>query len=163
MILDLILLICLLLFAIWTVMTVRLLRSVIGLALTSAILSIIMFRLNSPLAAVFELSVCSGLMSVIFVSTVSFTRRVSKERLPARRKERFVKFWYLPFIILIFGAVLLQYEPIIVKIPQITQEQDVRNILWNSRHLDLLGQIIILICGVFGVVLLFKEIKKDDN
>ena len=75
-------------------MTVRLIRSIVGLALTSAILSVVMYRLHSPLAAVFELSVCSGLISVIFVTTVSFTQRMSKEDLLIRRKERFLKYWY---------------------------------------------------------------------
>jgi len=161
MVLNLILLFSLGLAALWTVMTVRLIRSVVGLALTSAILSVIMYRLNSPLAAVFELSVCSGLISVIFITTVSFTQRISKERLRIRRKERFMKFWYLPFILIATGLLLNQY----LKIPQFTlpaqvQEQDVRKVLWNLRHLDLLGQIIMLLAGALGVAVLFKEHKK---
>jgi len=31
-------------------------------------------------------------------------------------------------------------------------ENDVRIILWNLRHLDMLGQIVILLAGAFGVV-----------
>ncbi|MDD5730401.1 MAG: hypothetical protein PHN57_04670, partial [Candidatus Omnitrophica bacterium] len=55
------LLIAMVLAALWAVMATRLLRAAIALALTSVILTVIMFRLNSPLAAVFELSVCAGL------------------------------------------------------------------------------------------------------
>jgi ethanolamine transporter EutH len=29
--------------------------------------------------------------------------------------------------------------------------------MWNIRHIDIMGQIIILLTGVFGVVILFKE------
>ena len=144
-------------------MTVRLIRSIVGLALTSAILSVIIYRLNSPLAAVFELSVCSGLISVIFITTVSFTQRISKERLLIRRKERFLKFWYLPIILIAAGLLLSQY----LLVPQFTlpvlepaKELDVRNLLWNLRHLDLLGQVVILLAGALGVVVLFKESKK---
>ena len=142
-------------------MTVRLVHSVVGLALTSAILAAILFRLNSPLAAVFELSVCSGLISVIFITTVSYTQRISKERFLIRRRERLLRFLYLPIIIIIIGLLLMRY----LKIPQFSlppsaQVIDTRLVLWNMRHLDLLGQVIILIAGVFGVVIFFKEPDK---
>ena len=161
MTLDLILLSALLFSVMWTVMTVRLLRSVVGLGLTSAILAVIIYRLSSPLAAVFELSVCSGLISVIFITTVSFTQRISKETFLIRRRERLLRFLYLPFIIIAAGLLLVKY----LKIPQFVtplpaQITDVRLVLWEMRHLDLLGQVIILIAGVFGVVIFFKETNK---
>ncbi|MDD4954202.1 MAG: hypothetical protein PHG40_04775 [Candidatus Omnitrophica bacterium] len=159
--LNIFLLLSLVLAVLWTVMTIRLIRSIIGLALTSVILSIIMFRLDSPLAAVFELSVCAGLIPVIFITTVSFTQRISKERLRVRRKERLAKFFYLPFIIVAAGLALSQY----LKIPQfslppVAAGTDTRRLLWEVRHLDLMGQILILLAGAFGVVILFKEPKK---
>jgi NADH-quinone oxidoreductase subunit J len=161
MILDVTLLIMLLIAALWTVMTIRLIRSVVGLALTSAILSAIMFRLASPLAAVFELSVCSGLISVIFITTVSFTQRISKERLSVRRKERLTKFFYLPFIVIATGILMLLYFKMPhIDLPAQSQGPDVKGLLWNMRHLDLLGQVIILLTGVFGVVILFKEPRE---
>lgn len=161
---DLILLICLVLAAVWTVMTIRLIHSIVGLALTSVIVSILMFRLSSPLAAVFELSVCAGLISVIFIITVSFTQRVSKEQLPGIRKERLIRFWYLPLIVAIAGLLLM----FLLKLPQVSVPQplqpseqlSVRDVIWKVRHLDLLGQIFILLTGAFGVAVLFKESKK---
>jgi NADH-quinone oxidoreductase subunit J len=161
MTLNFILLSCLLLAAIWTVMTIRLIRSIVGLAITSMILSVIMYRLNSPLAAVFELSVCAGLISVIFIITVSFTERTSKEQLPARRKERFARFWLLPFILVAVALLLYHYLNIPkIELPLLLDGQNVRNLIWNTRHLDLLGQVIVLLTGAFGVAVLFKESKK---
>jgi NADH-quinone oxidoreductase subunit J len=161
MVLDLFLLIGLVLVALWTVMTIRLIRAIVGLALVSALLAVLMYRLASPLAAVFELSVCSGLISVIFITTVSFTQRISKERLRARRKERFIKFWYLPFIVIATGLLMRKYLKIPrFQVPVPAKVLDVRNVLWNLRHLDLLGQVIILLIGVFGVIVLFKETKE---
>ncbi len=155
---DLVLLSTLVLAAIWTVMTIRLIRSIVGLALVSGILSIIMYRLHSPLAAVFELSVCAGLIPVIFITTVSFTQRLSKDKLPDRRKERLARFGLLPFVMLFAGILLccyLQAPPL--QLPAAGAGADVRGLLWNLRRIDLLGQAVILLAGVFGVVILFKE------
>lgn len=161
MILDIVLLAAVILSALWTVMTVRLIRSVVGLALTSAILSIILYRLDSPFAAVFELSVCSGLISVIFITTVSFTARVSKEKLASRQKERMVKFWYLPVVLAAAALFLIRHlkAPSIAAFP--VPSADVRSLLWNVRHLDILGQVVVLLAGVFGVVVFFKETKNE--
>ena len=37
----------------------------------------------------------------------------------------------------------------------------VRVVLWAARHLDIVGQIIILLGGAFGVVVLLKEFKHE--
>jgi hypothetical protein len=39
-------------------------------------------------------------------------------------------------------------------------QADVRNVLWNLRQLDVLGQVIMLLAGIFGVVILFREAGK---
>ncbi|MBE3143822.1 MAG: hypothetical protein IMZ61_07860 [Planctomycetes bacterium] len=158
MTINIILGVALVLAAAWTVMTARLLRSVIGLALTSVILTIIMFKLNSPLAAVFELSVCAGLISAIFISCISLTQRLTDEELAAKQKERLSKFWLLPVILVLAGTALFQFHiPLDFHLQVAPTENDVRNILWNLRHLDLIGQIVILLAGAFGVVALFKD------
>jgi NADH-quinone oxidoreductase subunit J len=159
MAINIILGVSLVLAAAWTVMTARLLRSVIGLALTSMILTIIMFKLNSPLAAVFELSVCAGLISAIFISCISLTQRLTDEQMATKQKERFSKFWLLPVILVLAGVALYQIPiPLDFHLQQAApNESDVRNIIWNLRHLDLIGQIVILLAGAFGVVVLFKD------
>jgi NADH-quinone oxidoreductase subunit J len=158
MTINIILGVSLVLAAAWTVMTARLLRSVIGLALTSVILTIIMFRLNSPLAAVFELSVCAGLISAIFISCISLTQRLTDEQAATKQKERFSKFWLLPVILVMAGVALYQVHiPLDFHLQPAPNESDVRNIIWNLRHLDLVGQIVILLAGAFGVVALFKD------
>jgi ethanolamine transporter EutH len=37
------------------------------------------------------------------------------------------------------------------------QETSVQQVIWHTRQLDIAGQIIIILAGVFGVVILFKE------
>jgi NADH-quinone oxidoreductase subunit J len=162
MIINIILVTLLVVFAMWTVMTTRLPRSAMGLAITSAVLTIIMFKLNSPLAAVFELSVCAGLISAIFISILSLMRRLSPEERTVRQKEHFYKYWLLP-VLIVLTAIALS----IIHLPAFTlpvlpaAENDVRTVLWDLRRLDQLGQVVILLTGAFGVIVLFKEWKNE--
>lgn len=161
MLLDLILLFFLVLSGLWTVMTRSILRSAIGLALTSVILTIIMFKLSSPLAAVFELSVCAGLISVLFVSTISLTQPYTNQEVQQRMKEMFKRFRYLPLIVIVLGVglSLIKIKPL-TALPQPETLKDTRIVLWNFRHIDLLGQVLVLLVGVFGVLILLKERAK---
>jgi len=160
-VLDIFLLIVLVLSALATVLIRSLLRSGIALAFTSAVLSMIIFRLNSPMAAVFELSVCTGLISVLFISTISLTEPRTRDEKVQHTKDRLKKFWYLPLILIGLGIVLSQVnQKISFPLPAPEAVGDVRFVLWNLRGLDLLGQIIVLLVGVFGVVILFRERKK---
>jgi NADH-quinone oxidoreductase subunit J len=146
--------------ALWAVMSVRVMMSVIGLAAVSVIVSILMFRLNAPYAAMFELSVCAGLISVIFFVAVSFTKRMTPEDVRSRRRERLRKTVWLPFFLAGLALVMIAR----IKNPAVETALDpggdVRTLLWGSRQLDLLGQIVVLLAGAFGVVVLFKDIKK---
>ena len=164
MTLNIFILIFLTIAALWTVMTRSLLRSAIGLALVSLILTIIMFRLDSPLAAVFELSVCAGLIPVLFISTISLTHPLNKKEMAQHMKDRFRRFWYLPFIIVIAGIVLSLFKvKLNLNLPLPEAEKNVRDVLWNLKPLYLVGQIIVLLVGAFGVVILFKDSKKDEH
>lgn len=147
--------------ALWTVMTRSLLRSAIGLALTSAMLTVLMFRLHSPLAAVFELSVCSGLISVVFIATISLTQPMTQEKVLKHMMDRLERFWYLPILIVLVGIVLTFMDfKFDLTLPSPEIERDARVVLWNARPLDILGQIIMLLAGAFGIAILFKEAKK---
>ena len=159
--LDGFLLILLVVSALATVLIRSLLRAGIALGFTSAVLSMIMFRFHSPIAAVFELSVCTGLISVLFISTISLTEPRTREEKIQHAKERLRKFWFLPFLLVILGVVLSRVnQRVSFSLPAFETETSVQQVLWNTRSVDLLGQIIVLLVGVFGVVILFKEKKK---
>lgn len=161
---EMILLILMIIAALWTVMSRSLLKATIGLALTSAIVSILIFRLNSPLAAVFELSVCTGLITAVFASTISLTKPLTHKQIEKLSKDRIKRFAFLPLVTVLAGLGLLMLKiPHDIKLPAaLTVAADVRSVMWNMRPLDLLGQIIIMLAGALGVVILFVE-KKDDE
>lgn len=61
--------------AIVTVRLREILFSAIALAVLSVVIAVMFFKLNSPYAGAFELSVCAGLITALFVSVISLTRR----------------------------------------------------------------------------------------
>jgi NADH-quinone oxidoreductase subunit J len=121
-----------------------------------------MFRLHAPIAAVFELSICAGLVPAIFLSTIGMTQRLTPEALSERRKQRLRSYWALPLIVLLAGVGLSQMPiPMNPGVAVAPPAGDVRYVLWNVRHMDILGQIIILMGGALGVVILIKESRHD--
>ncbi|MBF0544685.1 MAG: NADH-quinone oxidoreductase subunit J [Candidatus Riflebacteria bacterium] len=163
MIIHITLLLLMFLSSLWTVLAKRLIESAIGLGLTSVILTTIMFQLDTQLAGVFELIVCSGLISVVFVTTIGLTNPVTYEESIKRGLDRFKRFVWLPIVLLLVEVFLFSFKiPFDFPIAQPDRETNVKNLLWNVRHLDLFGQLILLFIGVFGVISLFKEKSKSE-
>jgi NADH-quinone oxidoreductase subunit J len=153
--LDLALLVLLFAVALWTVLTRELMRSVLGLALTSLMLTLLLFGMEAPLAGVFELSVCAGLITVIFVSTISLTRRVTAAQTHEADPARWRRYIALPLILVIVGAFVGSYS-LVVHPPSAPPTATVADVLWFARRFDLIGQLLVILAGVFGVVVLFK-------
>lgn len=161
---DLLLLTILLACSLWAVLTRSLLISAIALAAVSIALTLLMFRLDAPIAAVFELSVCAGLITVVFVSTISLTKPVTRPELKQQTKNRIKRYWYLPVLVFLAAAFLGFYMvypelPLMVALPDL----DFRDVMWKLRQTDILGQIVIILAGVFGVVVLLKEKMDHDS
>ena len=141
-----------------------LLRAALGLALTSAVLSIIMFRLDNPVAAVFELSVCAGLISALFFCIITITEPLTPERVRQEAAAKFDRFRYLPAIAFLVWLFLKMINiKMDIAVSAAKEVADVRTILWGSRQLDIFGQIIILLVGIFGIVTLLKEARKHHG
>jgi len=161
-ILTLVLLILLIATALWSVMQDDLLRAAIALAGVSIIVTLLMFQMAAPMAAVFELSVCAGLITVVFVSAISLTRLMTRQENIEFSRERMTRFWYLPVLLIIVGVLLsFLVVPGVPSIPAVVA--DVRKVLWNERQLDMLGQILVILTGVFGIVVLFKDKPKVEK
>ena len=151
--------------ALFTVLTPTLIMSALGLAATSVALSLIIFELKQPLAAVFELSVCAGLITAVFVSAISLTRRYSPAEERCVAAGRLSRFIWLPLLFLAAGGVYVYLGseigiPVARPLGDHMESMGVREVLWQARRLDLLGQLFLVLTGVFGVVVLFKGWHK---
>ncbi|MFZ1946658.1 MAG: NADH-quinone oxidoreductase subunit J [bacterium] len=146
--------------AVATVLVSNLLYSAIGLAVTSVVLTLLMFQLNAPLAGVFELSVCAGLITAVFISAISLTRPGTSDEREPRAVARLV---VLPLLVAAVASVFfLAKFAYRLPVPPAAAEGDVREVLWNSRQFDLLGLVMMILAGVFGIVILFKERFRHD-
>ncbi|MDR1726997.1 MAG: hypothetical protein LBT74_03565 [Acidobacteriota bacterium] len=160
----LILLVLMVLSALWAVMATDLLRSTIALALTSVFLAIAIYMMGAPLAAVFELSVCAGLITVVFISAISMIKpegNTRKEDLARKRRKRLKKYIPLPILLAVAGVLLWLNR---VDLP-FTPDADVfpltlSEIMWDVRRVDIAGQAVMILVGVFGIVVLFKEFVR---
>jgi NADH-quinone oxidoreductase subunit J len=113
---------------------------------------------------VFELSVCAGLITVVFMSTISLTKPLTHKETLEYTKGRLKRFWLLPVFMAVAASALLYITiPLNFTLPAAPVEaQNFRTVLWGERQFDLLGQILIILAGVFGVVVLFKHKAKNE-
>jgi uncharacterized MnhB-related membrane protein len=134
----------------------RLLISAIWLALTSALVALLIFLLGAPHIAVIELSVGAGLVTVLFV----FAINISGEEVLTRKS---VLPKPLAWGSLILAAALTVF--LILKAVGIVQFPDVplapSAILWQERYLDFLLQIVLIFSGVLAVIGLLAPAKPD--
>lgn len=152
-----------LVFGVYAVMDRSILRSAIGLALASACLSVAFYAMGAHFASVFELSVCSGLVTVIFISGISLSHSPKVELQNEYKDKERNKF--LPLLLIIIGAALVVLALTLGLTPQTIQPVDsakFRDIFWNTRQADVFGQIAAILCGGVAVAVLFREeVRKD--
>jgi NADH-quinone oxidoreductase subunit J len=158
--LDVVLLMALAVTALWAVMATRLIYAALGLAFASIVLAIVMFRMGSPYAAVIELSVCAGLITAIFISVISLAKHETVSEIESRMKRRWKKYAPLPLVAAVLGIALTMLAKHPRSLPEPLAETDVRKVFWHMRQADLLGQILIVLVGAFGIVVLFKSWRK---
>ncbi|MDD2804091.1 MAG: NADH-quinone oxidoreductase subunit J [Elusimicrobiales bacterium] len=145
------------LFALWAVMSRKLLTSAIMLALVSVCVSLLFFEYGAPWAGVFELSVCAGLITVLFIGAVSLVRQ-AEEKAPESR----ARFYALPLAFAIFGIAGWFYLPpffneLAAWARPGTGGGTIGLALWDLRRPDLLGQVLMLAAGVFVIKSVFPR------
>jgi NADH:ubiquinone oxidoreductase subunit 6 (subunit J) len=160
MILQTALLIGLVIFSVLAIVLKDLLKSAISLAAASLLLGIVFFRMNAPYAGVFEISVVAGLITVLFILTIALTRTGDEVR-----ESRLVN-WAFPLAFVAFIVIdALVMKRLLGKVPALASGAEAGSFgeaLWRGRTLDLVGQIAVILAGVFAVLALFRKRDKHD-
>ena len=139
-----------------------LLKAAVALAAASVFLSVVLFQHGAWVAAVFELSVCAGLITVLFVSTVSLTKDSDQN------EESKITGYLLPAFLLFFIGVdffalkwidkFIQPAGAMLEADKITA--GFSKVFWGERTTDVLGQAALILAGVFAILALFKRTAK---
>ncbi len=160
MILQTALLIGLVIFSVLAIALKDLIRSAISLAVASLLLGIIFFRMNAPYAGVFEISVVAGLITVLFILTIALTKTGDEVR---ESKLVDVVFPIVFVAFLVIDALVM--KGLLGKVPALASGAETGSFgdaLWRGRTLDLVGQIAVILAGVFAVLALFRKRDKHD-
>ena len=149
--LDLLLVLVSILFALQAIRGRRLIRSALWLAGVSAMLSMLLYRLGAHEVAVIELSVGAGLVTVLMVFAIAVAGEDAMDQGPV------VPRWLaVTLVTAVLGAaawmVLPAREP-----AQALSEAPFAAVLWEQRGLDTLVQIGLIFAGTLGVLGLLSE------
>lgn len=145
----------------------RLLVSALWLALTSALVSWLMYRLGAAEVAVVELSVGAGLVTVLFVFAINIAgdEALVKRALVPRE---------LAWIAVVISGLLLAWMILpsmqLDRYASVLGQQGViaglfRSVLWQDREVDVLLQVVLIFAGVLAVLGLIgsSERNKEDQ
>jgi NADH-quinone oxidoreductase subunit J len=138
-----------------------LLYAAASLAAASVLLSIVLFQFGANIAAAFELSVCAGLITVLFVSAVSLTMD-SDQKTEAKLPAVFL----LPMLALFAGLAYFLVHWLAGALPTpATQVQALtfQEAFWGQRTTDILGQISLVLVGVFGLLAILRAKSTGRN
>ena len=137
--------------AIRVMSSARLLNAAIWLAFTSALVSVLVFILGAPQVAVIELSVGAGLVTVLFVFAFSIVGEATVDTATLIPR---------PLVILLVAGLAFVLGWFIYPVPM--PEPDPVGIsfgemLWGSRGLDVIAQVVLIFSGVMGLIGLLSE------
>ena len=145
--------------AILAIASKRLLISAIWLALTSALVALMIYLLGAPQVAVIELSVGAGLVTVLFVFAINIAGEEVidvKSILPKPLVWASILLAAALAIYLILRAVGFVQSPVAI-------EQEAASILWEDRYLDILLQVVLIFSGVLGVIGVLAHAKSEPR
>jgi NADH:ubiquinone oxidoreductase subunit 6 (subunit J) len=160
MVLQTLLLVGLVVFSVLAILLRDLLKSAIALAVASLLLGIVFFRMNAPYAGVFEISVVAGLITVLFILTIALTKAGDEVR-----ESKLVN-WVFPVVFVAFVVIdALVMKGLLGHVPALAAGAEAGtfgDVLWKGRTLDLVGQIAVILAGVFAVLALFRKREPHD-
>jgi NADH:ubiquinone oxidoreductase subunit 6 (subunit J) len=135
----------------------RLLVSALWLAGASALTAALMFRLGAPEVGVIELSVGAGLVTVLFV----FAINIAGEEPPVALRSLVPGPLAVVATLCAVGLGAAMALPTLRTESTTLQPDRFAKVLWESRGLDVLLQVVLIIGGVLAVIGLLTQGRAD--
>ena len=140
--------------AVLAIVSKRLLVSAIWLAVTSALVALMIYLLGAPQVAVIELSVGAGLVTVLFVFAINISGEEALNLKPLMPKPLAWGLIAVALALTIYLTVRGGGLSLILK-----SASESSTVLWADRYLDFMIQVALIFCGVLGVLGLLSEGK----
>jgi uncharacterized MnhB-related membrane protein len=137
----------------------RLLYSAIWLAGASALVALLMYMLGAPEAAVIELSVGAGLVTVIFVFAINIAGDETFKEKALIPKS--LALFLIAVTLLLAGWLTL--PALSAVLPDFLPIPFVTDTLWEGRTLDILLQVVMIFTGTLGILGLLTETDEQKN
>lgn len=134
----------------------QLIESALWLAGTSALVSIGLYALGAQTAAVIELSVGAGLVTVLFVFAISIAGD------DALHERAFIPNWLAVALVLAFVGLFAYMLLPMDTADAIASEATFATVVWDNRALDLLLQLVLIFAGVLCLLGLLVDEKLSD-
>jgi uncharacterized MnhB-related membrane protein len=141
-------------FAAQAIRAPRLLNSALWLAGVSAMVSLIIYLMGAHQVAVVELSVGAGLVTILFVFAISIAGEAGIENTTVLPRPLI---WGLTAL---YVALLTWYllPASFVGVAAVA-EAPLAEVLWETRAVDMLVQVVLIFCGVLGLLGILGETK----
>ena len=144
--------------ALQAITSARLLISAIWLAITSAMVALLLYLLGAPEVAVIELSVGAGLVTVLFVFAINIT---GDEDLSKKTMIPGPVAWGIVLLAtLLLGFV--NFSQLNQSLPLI-QEQSFQFVLWQERAADTFLQVLLIFTGILGILGILAEKRLSSH
>lgn len=140
--------------ALQAILTRRLIRAALWLAGVSALISLVLYQIGAHEAAVIELSVGAGLVTILFVFGISIAGEDAMDAPSVA--PRFLSSGLALLLVALLVWFILPVEHLTPPQPDVSFS----TMLWERRGLDMLVQIGLIFAGVLGVLgLLADEVR----
>ena len=136
----------------------RLLISAIWLALTSALVALLLYLLGAPHIAVIELSVGAGLVTVLFVFAINIS---GEEEFDAETVLPKPYAWGSIAIAAGLAIFIILKTLGVVSFPVALTKTSLIN--WDGRFLDFILQVVLIFAGVLGVIGILAPGKNESG
>ncbi|MCD6474693.1 MAG: NADH-quinone oxidoreductase subunit J [Anaerolineaceae bacterium] len=138
----------------------KLSHSALWLALTSGLVSLLIYLLGAPQIAVIELSVGAGVVTILLVFAINIVGDQQEAKKPLVPKA--IAILVVFGIMILISSTLIPIKDHSISVPE-TVSLSLSEMMWQDRFLDTLLQIILIFTCVLGTLILMEDRNKSKE
>ncbi len=138
----------------------KLSHSALWLALTSGLVSLLIYLLGAPQIAVIELSVGAGVVTILLVFAINIVGDQQEAKKPLVPKA--IAILVVFGIMILISSTLIPIKDHSISVPK-TVSLSLSEMMWQDRFLDTLLQIILIFTCVLGTLILMEDRNKSKE